>query len=131
MEKYGYHYRHHKGSLSQTHNKQNIISHWIAVKNQFVDCIDKIDETAKANLLQSTALAAIRAWAWKDSCPELRNESVFYSEISTFSKHTFHFSIRCQLSLQSHIGILFTRINHPLSFWLANRLLRISHILMQ
>ena len=122
-----YHYRRRPGSITQTHDKKNIIDFWSSVKERFIDCKDIVNNDARHNLYNSCAVSAFRTWAWRNTVPGLKDESAFYFGLTSFAKDIFPLSVPLRFSVR--IGICLVKIDHPLSYGLANTILKTHHYL--
>lgn len=130
IDEYGYHYRIRRGSLSRIHDKRNMIEYWQAISDRFYDCKDTVTtKQGQINLYKSCAWAIMRAWAWRNTIPNMQQENDFYSELSSFAKKQFPDKVLKQLPINVRIGVLFARYNHPFSFWLSNKILVIERII--
>lgn len=125
----GYHYRFRSDSLSHTHDKKNIVDFWIAVRDRFLDCKELVDGETQLILYIFCAKTILRTFAWRISIPELLNDDAFYSELSSFAKEHFPFSILKQFPLSIRIGVCIAKHPNKLSLWLANKTLLIYRYL--
>lgn len=125
----GYHYRYRSDSLSHTHDKKNILDFWFAQSDRYVDCKEIMDEETRAKLLEHCAFAITRAWAWRNSVPGLKEETVIYNEMQEFAKTLLPRYIRKNFPFHLRIGLIFARYNNTFSFWLANKLLRFYRLI--
>lgn len=125
----GYHNRYRKESISHTRTIKHVVDYWIAYKTRYDDCERLVDDTTKIELTKSYATAIANIWAWRYSYEELKSYNEIYSEIHQFARDHCKYSVRKHFPFKLRIGILFVCINHPISFWLANKALLITRVL--
>lgn len=128
----GHHYRHRKGSISNTHNLKNIFDYILAVKEQYAYCKKvfsttqgyQIDNETKVNLQQTAALAISRAWAWRyESTP---SDSPEWERLANIARTMFPYSVRRHFSCRVRGGVFLARFNHPIAFWLAHKVHKLT-----
>ena len=76
-----YHYIQRGNSISQSHDKQNLIDYWLSHKQRYEDLKGTVSKETETLLLKECASAISRTWVWylkSDPFPEYINEmSVF------------------------------------------------------
>ncbi len=120
-----YHYRIRAGSITNTRDLPSIIDYWLACRDWYIDCEKIICDEDQNRLLLNCAAAIARAFAWKNSITDDTPE--VFSEMSSFAKE--HFPLSFPLPLHIKIGIFFAKHSSKVSFWLANKFLKVYHLL--
>lgn len=113
----GHHYRKRIDSITHTHDLNNLIDYYIAVKQEYEYCKGLLDYDTQIGLLKTYATAISRAWGWK-----YINENVYsveWDNMSKDAKRLFPRSVRKEFPLRLRGGLFLARFNHPLSFWIA------------
>ena len=77
-----YHYIQRENSISQSHDKQNLIDYWLSHKQRYEDLKGTVSKETVTLLLKECASAISRTWVWylkSDPFPEYINEMSDFS----------------------------------------------------
>ncbi len=119
-----YHWMQRISSISQSHDRQNLIDYWLAHKRRYEDLKDSVCEETKAALLQFCAYAIARTWVWnlKSDCP-----SECINEMNAFTHTNYPSFGYAEWPLHLKMAIFLARRKNTSSFSIAyilNRLYR-------
>ena len=127
----GYHYRYREDSLAHTHNMKNILDYCRAVDEQYDYCMKVFTESQselsegqiekiRINLLKFRGYAIARAWGWRNEI--YQSDSAAWARLSHEASVMFPYRVRKHFPLRIRGGLFLARFNHPLSFWIANKI---------
>ena len=124
-----YHWIQRESSISQSHDRQNLIDYWSAHKQRYEDLKGFVSEETSTILLQFCAYAIARTWVWnlKSGCPM---EDLV--EMSSFAQEHFPPYGDKNWPINLRTTIFLSRFNNKVSFSIAytmNRLYRTLKLL--
>lgn len=119
-----YHWIQRESSISQSHDRQNLVDYWSAHKKRYEDLKDYVSQETVAILLRFCAYAIARTWVWnlKSGCSE---ENL--TEMSSFAQNHFPTFEDKNWPLSLRTTIFLSRFKNKASFaaaYLLNRLYR-------
>jgi len=111
-----YHYIQRGGSISQSHNKENLNDYWVAHRQRYEDLKDFVDENTEKRLLKLCAVAIARAWCWYLKCEK---DPVYIEEMSSFAREKFPVFGYISWPIYLRIMTLLARFNNSVSLTIA------------
>lgn len=123
-----YHYFQRRGSLSRTHNMNNLVGRWLSCKEQLDFLWNTVDEAARSILLRNCANAAGRMWAYYYDCTDedRKRNKVFVREVNRFTKQHFPLFGDNKWPFRLRIGVLFPHFENVISFRIAKMINRLD-----
>lgn len=127
MDKSKYHYRQREGSLSKTHNMDNLVGCWLSHKERYEYLWDKVDDDGKYCLLRSCTRPIGRTWAYFCDCAQNERDSKeeIIHEMHIFTERHYALFGDTRWSLWLRIRMFFPHFDNSLSFrmaWMLNRI---------
>ena len=116
VTEFSYHYIQRRTSISQCHDKKNLIDNWLAHRQRYEDLKDCVSKEGKKRLLMYCSSAIVRTWVWYLKSEEFPE---FIKEMSEFSIKSIPRSVYKDWPLSIQLGVFFARHNNSISFVLA------------
>ena len=123
-----YHYLIRSGSLSQTHDIQNLMDCWQSNKERKEALWNLVDKEEKQNIIRLCAVSIARSWAYFNDCTK-KERDMYKTTIQEMNGFTCQYIPLFGLknwSLALRFGILFPHFSNGISFriaWSINRML--------
>ena len=125
-----YHYFQREGSLSKTHEMDNLVCYWLSHRERYEELYDRVDEVSQKKLLRNCASAAGRVWAYYCDCN--KEEQIKYHnfviDMNVFvNEHVSLFGDPIW-SIRERVGSFFPHFMNEYSFrsaWVLNKISRI------
>lgn len=111
-----YHWIQRESSISQSHDKKNLVDYWLAHKQRYEDLKEYASEEAIAILLRFCAYAIARTWVWyikSENAPE------YIVEMNEFVRTHFSLFGIAEWPLNLRITTFLARFNNKTSFTIA------------
>ena len=118
-----YHWIQRKSSISQNHDRQNLVDYWSAHKHRYEDLKGLVNQETVAILMRFCAYAIARTWVWtlKSRC-----SSEDLSEMSSFNRNNFPVFGLKDWPVSLRTTIFLSRFNNKASFIIAYILIYIN-----
>lgn len=122
-----YHYLIRKGSISNSHNMQNLAGYWQSVKERADFLWNKVDEDGRQHLIKWCALAVARTWAYYYDSPneERQKHREILFQMNAYSREHIKLFGDKDWDLKLRVGSIFPHYYNALSFkfaWIVNRI---------
>ena len=108
-----YHWIQRESSISQSHDKQNLVDYWSAHRQRYEDLKSSVSPETVAILLRFCAYAIARTWVWnlKSGCP-----AKDLDEMSSFARDHFQPYGDKNWPINLRTTIFLSRFNNRVSF---------------